>query len=152
MKKWKQLAEKSREEVEKELRIDISERRHSLIQYGEHTDEDLSDSSEKQDDTLEGESLATDGDTENRSVASNSPSRNDADDERDSSVETVHEKYDEENVTPADWREQCRKHDSGWEEWYFILQNIYRTRRCASDAQIILDLYTLMCNPDKNYP
>lgn len=102
MKKWKQLAEKSREEVEKELRIDISERRHSLIQYGEHTDEDLSDSSEKQDDTLEGESLATDGDTENRSVASNSPSRNDADDERDSSVETVHEKYDEENVTPAD--------------------------------------------------
>jgi len=32
MKKWKQLAEKCREEVEAELRIDSSERRHSLIQ------------------------------------------------------------------------------------------------------------------------
>lgn len=96
MKKWKQLAEKSREDVENELRIDRSERRHSLIQYGEHTDEDT-DSSDRQDDTrVEGDSVAEDGDTETRSY-SGSPSKTDSDED---SVEL--ENRDEENVTAAD--------------------------------------------------
>ena len=103
MKKWKQLAEKPREEVEKDLRIDSSERRHSLIQYGEQSD-DSSDSSDKNDEPHEGDTIATDGDTETRSANSESPSRNDADDEQESVVDSLHEKYDEENVTPGDWK------------------------------------------------
>ncbi|XP_045160110.2 probable 3',5'-cyclic phosphodiesterase pde-5 isoform X3 [Mercenaria mercenaria] len=102
MKKWKQLAEKPREEVEKDLRIHSSDRRHSLIQYGEHTDDDSSDSSDKNEETQEREGIATDGDTETRSVNSESPSKNDADDERESIADSVHEKYDEENVTMGD--------------------------------------------------
>ena len=40
MKKWKELAEKSREAVEEELRIDVNKRRDSLIQIGEDPDQD----------------------------------------------------------------------------------------------------------------
>lgn len=40
MKKWKELAEKSREAVEEELRIDINKRRDSLIQIGEDPDQE----------------------------------------------------------------------------------------------------------------
>ena len=39
MKKWKELAEKSREAVEEELRIDVNKRRDSLIQIGEDPDQ-----------------------------------------------------------------------------------------------------------------
>ena len=39
MKKWKELAEQSREAVEEELRIDINKRRDSLIQIGEEDNE-----------------------------------------------------------------------------------------------------------------
>ncbi|XP_052274337.1 probable 3',5'-cyclic phosphodiesterase pde-5 isoform X2 [Dreissena polymorpha] len=60
MKKWKQLAEKSREDVEKELRIDSSQRRHSLIQYGEHLDDETSTDSEKPDDISEEGDLPAD--------------------------------------------------------------------------------------------
>lgn len=40
MKKWKELAEKCREAVEEELRIDINKRRDSLIQIGEDPDQE----------------------------------------------------------------------------------------------------------------
>lgn len=77
MKKWKELAEKPREEVENELSIDTTDRRHSLIQYGEHTDEELSDSSDMHDETQERESMATDGDTEISLVSIEGPSKQD---------------------------------------------------------------------------
>lgn len=100
MKKWKQLAEKPREDVERELRIDVSERRHSLIQYGEHTDDDNSDSSDRQEDIQEEvESMATDGDTEIRSKTSESSSVHDEDDDVGS---VTHEKMSSEHVTQAD--------------------------------------------------
>ncbi|XP_052776566.1 probable 3',5'-cyclic phosphodiesterase pde-5 isoform X2 [Mya arenaria] len=71
MKKWKQLAEKPRDDVEAELSIDISERRHSLIQYGEHPEDDSSTDSEKPEDIAEEtESCGEDRDTD---VSGSSP-------------------------------------------------------------------------------
>ena len=49
MKKWKELAQKPREEVEEELRIDSSKRRDSLIQFGENPDDEKSDDFKKDD-------------------------------------------------------------------------------------------------------
>lgn len=102
MKKWKQLAEKSREDVERELRIDSSERRHSLIQFGEHSEEDeTSDESGKNDDTPdEPESTAEDRDTDfsrsNESESAGSPRRPMEDDDNERVV--VGDKHDVESV------------------------------------------------------
>ena len=53
MKKWKELAEQTREAVEEELRIDVNKRRDSLIQIGEED----SDDNEKSDITKLRESI-----------------------------------------------------------------------------------------------
>lgn len=100
MKKWKQLAEKSREDVEKELRIDSSERRHSLIQFGEHSEDETSDESGKNDDTHDDrESTADDGDTDvsrSNESGSVSPSRRTV--EEEDTERTIGDKHDVENV------------------------------------------------------
>ena len=78
MKKWKELAEKPREDVENELRIDVSKRRASLIQIGENSDDEVEklDDVKHQDriseETESAESVADDGDTLSRSVDSES--------------------------------------------------------------------------------
>ncbi|KAL4235697.1 hypothetical protein ACF0H5_004090 [Mactra antiquata] len=92
MKKWKELAEKSREDVEKELRIDSSERRHSLIQYGEHIDDDI-DSSVKEEDIHEEEEDSIDGCVDETMPNNDSPSKTVSDD-----VSDDNERH-EENIT-----------------------------------------------------
>ena len=70
MKKWKELAEKSREAVEEELRIDVNKRRDSLIQIGEDPDQlEKSDISKPRESGIQEEnessgSGADDGNTE----------------------------------------------------------------------------------------
>lgn len=103
MKKWKQLAEKSREDVEHELRIDSSERRHSLIQFGEHSEDDASDGADKQDDGHDDlESTTDDPDTDTRSNdgGSTSPSRRVPEDEDND--HNISDKHDIENVQGTD--------------------------------------------------
>ena len=106
MKKWKQLAEKSREDVEHELRVDSSERRHSLIQFGEHSEDETSDESGKhdEDDTNEDPESTGDGDTDvsrsNGSRSTSPPRRGLEDEDNDHTV--IGDKHDVENVQVSD--------------------------------------------------